>query len=327
MKNKKENNFKVVVTRKIPDAGINLLKKAGFQLKINPYDRILTKEELKKFVKGADAILSLLTDKIDGEILDAAGPQLKIVANYAVGYDNFNINDFKTRKIYATNTPGVLTETVAEHTIGLIFAIAQKIVEADEFVRQNKFRGWEPMLFLGTDMRNKTLGIVGLGRIGGEVAKRMRDGFGLKIIYFDAIRNKNLEKELGIKYVSFESLLKQSDFISIHVPLTPQTKHMFTLKEFKKMKPTSYIINTSRGAVIKESDLANALKKKIIAGAALDVYEFEPQINPELIKLSNTVLLPHIASASIETRSKMAEMAAKNIINVLNDKKPLNPIF
>ncbi len=327
MKNKKENNFKVVITRKIPDAGINLLKKAGFQLKINPYDRILTKEELKKFVKGADAILSLLTDKIDGEILDAAGPQLKIVANYAVGYDNFNINDFKTRKIYATNTPGVLTETVAEHTIGLLFAIAQRIVEADEFVRQNKFRGWEPMLFLGTDMRNKTLGIVGLGRIGGEVAKRMRDGFGLKIIYFDARRNKNLEKELGIKYVSFESLLKQSDFISIHVPLTPQTKHMFTLKEFKKMKSTAYIINTSRGAVIKESDLANALKKKIIAGAALDVYEFEPQINPELIKLSNIVLLPHIASASIETRSKMAEMAAKNIINVLNDKKPLNPIF
>lgn len=327
MSNKKENNFKVVVTRKIPDSGLNLLKKFGFQLKINPYDRVLSKEELKKFVKGADAILSLLTDKIDGEILDAAGPQLKIVANYAVGYDNFNIDDFKKRKIYATNTPGVLTETVAEHTIGLIFAIAQHIVEADEFVRQNKFRGWEPMLFLGSDIIGKTLGIIGLGRIGGEVAKRMRDGFGLKIVYFDAKRNKNLEKELGIKYLPFESLLKQSDFISIHVPLTLETKHMFTLKEFKMMKPTSFIINTSRGAVIKESDLATALKRKIIAGAALDVYEFEPQINPDLIKLSNTVLLPHIASASIETRSKMAEMAAKNIISVLNGKKPLNSIF
>lgn len=319
--------YKVVVTRRIPEAGLRLLKKAGFEVKVSPYDRILTRQELKKFVRGADAILSLLTDKIDGEILDAAGSQLKIVANYAVGYDNFNIDDFKARKIYATNTPGVLTETVAEHTIGLLFAIAQRIVEADEFVRQNKFRGWEPMLFLGTDIRNKTLGIVGLGRIGGEVAKRMRDGFGLKIIYFDAMRNKSLEKKLGIQYTPFKSLLKQSDFISIHVPLTPKTKHMFTLKEFRMMKPTAYIINTSRGAVIKEEDLAKALKAKIIAGAALDVYEFEPKITPDLLKLPNTVLLPHIASASIETRSKMAEMAAKNIISVLRGKKPINPIF
>ena len=319
--------FKVVVTRRIPEVGLQLLKKAGFEVKVSPYNRILTRPELKKFVKGADAILSLLTDKIDGEILDAAGPQLKIVANYAVGYDNFKIDDFKTRKIYATNTPGVLTETVAEHTIGLLFAIAQRIVEADEFVRQKKFRGWEPMLFLGTDVRNKTLGIVGLGRIGGEVTKRMRDGFGLKIIYFDVKRNKELEKELGIKYVSFSQLLKESDFISIHVPLLPTTHHMFTLKEFKMMKPTAFLINTSRGAIINERDLVTALKKKIIAGAALDVYEFEPKITPDLLKLPNTVLLPHIASASIETRSKMAEMAAKNIIAVLRGGKPINPIF
>jgi len=157
--------FKVVVTRKIPEVGIQLLKKAGFDVKVSPYDRVLTREELKKFIKSADAILSLLTDKIDGEILDAAGSQLKIVANYAVGYDNFKLDDFKARKIYATNTPGVLTETVAEHAIGMLFAIAQRIVEADEFVRQRKFEGWGPMLFLGSDVRNKTLGIVGLGRI------------------------------------------------------------------------------------------------------------------------------------------------------------------
>ena len=319
--------YKVVVTRKIPEAGIQLLKKAGFDVKVSPYDRVLTREELKKFVKGADAILSLLTDKIDGEILDAAGPQLKIVANYAVGYDNFKLDDFKARKIYATNTPGVLTETVAEHAIGMLFAIAQRIVEADEFVRQGKFEGWGPMLFLGSDIRNKTLGIVGLGRIGAEVAKRMHDGFDLKIIYYDAKRNPDLEKQYRIKYVPFKKLLKTSDFISIHVPLLPTTKHMFTLKEFRLMKPTAYLINTSRGAVIKESDLAIALKKKMIAGAALDVYEFEPKVTPDLIKLPNTVLLPHIASASIETRSKMAEMAAKNIIAVLKGKKPLNPIF
>jgi len=318
--------YKVVVTRKIPEAGIKLLKRAGFNVLINPYDRVLKRNELKKMVKGAYGILSLLTDKIDGEILDAAGPQLKIVANYAVGYDNFKLEDFKARKIYATNTPGVLTETVAEHTIGLLFAIAQRIVEADEFVRQRKFMGWAPMLFLGTDIRNKTLGIVGLGRIGGEVAKRMRDGFGLKIIYFDTKRNKELEKKLKIKYLPFKMLLKQSDFISIHVPLLPTTRHMFTLKEFKIMKKSAYIINTARGAVIKERDLVKALKQNLIAGAALDVYEFEPKIIPELIKLPNTVLLPHIASASIETRSKMAEMAAKNIIAVLKGKKPTNPI-
>ncbi|MCX8016038.1 MAG: D-glycerate dehydrogenase [Patescibacteria group bacterium] len=319
--------YKVVVTRKIPDVGISLLKKAGFEVVVNPYDRVLKREELKRMLKGAHGILSLLTDKIDGEILDAAGPQLKIVANYAVGYDNFNLDDFKARKIYATNTPGVLTETVAEHAIGLLFAIAQRIVEADEFVRQGKFKGWGPMLFLGTDIRNKTLGIVGLGRIGAEVAKRMRDGFGLTIIYYDAKRNLDLEKELKIKYVPFKQLLKKSDFISIHVPLLPTTRHMFTLKEFKLMKPTAYIINTARGAVINEKDLVIALKKKMIAGAALDVYEFEPKVTPELIKLPNTVLLPHIASASIETRSKMAEMAAKNIIAVLKGKKPLNPIL
>lgn len=319
--------YKVVVTRKIPDEGISLLKKAGFNVMVNPHDRVLEREELKRMVKGAHGILSLLTDKIDGEILDAAGPQLKIVANYAVGYDNFNLEDFKARKIYATNTPGVLTETVAEHAIGLLFAIAQRIVEADEFVRRGKFKGWGPMLFLGTDIRNKTLGIVGLGRIGAEVAKRMRDGFGLTIIYYDAKRNLDLEKELKIKYVPFKQLLKKSDFISIHVPLLPSTRHMFTLKEFRLMKPTAYIINTARGAVINEKDLVMALKKKIIAGAALDVYEFEPKVTPELIKLPNTVLLPHIASASIETRAKMAEMAAKNIIAVLKGKKPLNPIF
>ncbi len=319
--------YKVVVTRKIPEIGINLLKKAGFKVVINPFDRVLKREELKKMAKGAHAILSLLTDKIDGEILDAAGPQLKVVANYAVGYDNFKLDDFKTRKIYATNTPGVLTETVAEHAIGMLFAIAQRIVEADEFVRQGKFKGWGPMLFLGTDVRNKTLGIVGLGRIGAEVAKRMRDGFGLKIVYYDVKRNYQLEKELKIQYVPFKQLLKKADFISIHVPLLPTTHHLFTLKEFKLMKSTAYIVNTARGAVIKESDLVKALKTGLIQGAALDVYEFEPKVTPELLKLPNTVLLPHIASASIETRSKMAEMAAKNIIAVLKGKKPLNPIF
>lgn len=321
---KKEKKFKVVVTRKIPPAGLELLKKAGFQLKINPFDRILSKAELKKFVKGADAILCLLTDKIDKEILKAAGPQLKIVANYAVGYDNINLKDCQEKKVMVTNTPGVLTETVAEHTIGLLFAITQRIVEADRYVREGKFKGWAPMLFLGTDLRGKILGIIGLGRIGGEVAKRMRDGFNLKIVYYDIFRNFSLEKKYKINYLPLKTLLKTADFISLHVPLSPKTYHLIGWPELKLMKKTAYLINTSRGAVIDERALVKALKEKLIAGAALDVFENEPKLTAGLKNLPNVVLTPHIASASWETRSKMSEMAALNIIAALEGKKPPN---
>lgn len=321
---KKEKKFKVVVTRKIPEAGLELLKKAGFQVKVNPFDRVLSRKELKKFVKGADAILSLLTDKIDKEILEAAGEQLKIVANYAVGYDNINLKDCQERKVLVTNTPGVLTETVAEHTIGLLFAIAQRIVEADRYVREGKFKGWAPMLFLGVDIRGKTLGIIGLGRIGAEVARRMHDGFDLKIVYYDVSRNPQLEKQYKINYLPLKTLLKTSDFISLHVPLLPTTYHLIGWRELKMMKRTAYLINTSRGAVIDEKALVRALKEKIIAGAALDVFENEPKLTPGLKELPNVVLTPHIASASFETRSKMAEMAALNIIKALRGEKPPN---
>ena len=318
--------MKVVVTRQIPEAGIEILKRAGFEVIVSSKDGVLTRDELKEFVKGADAILSLLTDKIDAEILEAAGPQLKIVANYAVGYDNIKVDDCKAKNVLVTNTPGVLTETVAEHAIGLLFATAQNIPQADKYTREGKFVGWGPMLFLGTDVRNKTIGIICLGRIGLEIVKRLRDGFGISFIYYDLKRNEQAEKEFGVQYVSLEDLMKNSDFVSIHVPLTPETKHLIGDKELRLMKKTAYLINTSRGAVIDEAALVKILQERVIAGAGLDVYENEPKLTEGLVQLDNVILLPHIASASIGTRSKMSEMAATNIVEILSGKPPINPV-
>lgn len=318
--------MKIYVTRQIPEAGINKLKAKGYKVTINPLDRVLTKKELIAELKdkNCDAVLCLLTDKIDDEVMAAAGPKTKIFANCAVGVDNINIQAAQKRGIMISNTPGVLTETVAEFTIGLIFAITKRIVEADEFTRRGKFVGWAPMLFLGSDLKEKTLGIVGLGRIGAEVARRMHDGFDMKIIYYDVSHNEELEKLYHIKYVDLETLLKISDIVSVHVPLLPSTHHLIGVKEMALMKPTAYLINTSRGPVIDEVALTEALKNKIIRGAAIDVYEKEPALTPGLAELDNIVLTPHIASASSETRGKMAEMAAENIIAALENKIPPN---
>lgn len=317
--------YKIFVTREIPGFGINFLKKQkNFHVTISPYDRVLNKQEIIKYTKGVDAFLCMFTDKIDGSLMDKIGPQLKIIANYAVGFDNIDIKAAKERGIMVTNTPGVLTEAVAEHAIALLFAVARRVVEADQFTRDGKYEGLAPMLFLGPEIAGKTLGIVGLGRIGSEVAKRMRDGFGLKIIYYDEFRNQELENRLGIQYVTLNQLLKTSDFISAHVPLLPSTRHLFGEKEFKLMKNSAYLINTSRGPVIDEKALVCALKKKIIQGAALDVFEFEPRLAPGLAQLDNVVLTPHIASATIEARGKMGELAAQSIIDALSGKKPQN---
>lgn len=258
--------------------------------------------------------------------MDGIGPQLKIIANLAVGFDNIDLKAAKDKNIMVTNTTGVLTETVAEHTIALLFAITRRIVEADKFTRAGKYQGWAPELFLGSDIAGKTLGIVGLGGIGAEVAKRMSLGFGLKIIYFSPSRNKKLETELRIKYVPFKVLLKTADFISLHVPLSPKTHHLIGVKQLKMMKSTSYLINTSRGPVVDEKALVYALKNKWLKAAALDVFEFEPKFAPGLTDLDNVILTPHIASATEEARNKMAEVAAKNIIAALSGKPPPNLI-
>ena len=314
--------MKIFITRIIPEGGIEMLKAKGFEVVINSEDRVLIKEELIAALKGQnyDALFCLLTDKIDAEVMDAFGPQLKIIANMAVGFDNIDIEEVKKRGIMVTNTPDVLTDTVAEHTFALILAVAHRIVEADRFARAGNYNGWAPMLLLGNDLSGKTLGIVGLGRIGSRVAYHAAKGFGMKVLYYDIKRNE----EFSATYTSLEDLLKQSDFVSIHVPFLESTHHLINAENLKLMKPTAYLINTSRGPIIDEAALAEALSNKIIKGAALDVFEFEPKITPELLKLDNIILTPHIASATEETRSKMSALAATNIIEALEGRTPPN---
>lgn len=318
---------KVFVTRPIPENGIKMLKDKGFEVVVNEaaHDRAATKEELLAGVKGVDAVLSILTDKIDSEVMDAGLPTLKIIANYAVGYDNLDIKGAKERNILVTNTPGVLTEAVAEHTFALLLAVAKRIPEADKFARAGNYHAWGPELLLGTDIAGKNLGIVGLGRIGSEVARHAYNGFNMKILYIDPKPNPEFEKTFNATYVdTIDNLFPQCDFVSIHVPLMDSTRHLINEERLHKMKPSAYLINTSRGPIVDEAALAKALKEGTIKGAALDVFEFEPAINEDLKKLDNAVITPHIASGTMKTRAKMAELAAANIIEALEGRTPAN---
>ena len=315
---------KVYVTRSISEEGIELLKKKSFQVDINPEDKVLSKDELKRAIVGYDGLLCLLTDKIDGEVLDAAGKQLKIVANYAVGYDNIDVKAANERKVFVTNTPGVLTEAVAEHTFALLMAVAKRIAEADKFVRNGKYTQWEPKGFLGPQVWGKTIGIVGLGRIGSFVAQIAHGGFNMEVLYHDVNKNEEFEMRFSAKYNELLDLLKQSDFVTIHVPLLPETHHLIGAKELGTMKQTAILINTSRGPVVDEGALVEALKSKKITGAGLDVYEHEPDLTPGLADLPNAVLTPHIASATNEARNAMSRIAAENISAALEGKQPPN---
>ncbi|OGF64562.1 D-glycerate dehydrogenase [Candidatus Giovannonibacteria bacterium RIFCSPHIGHO2_01_FULL_45_24] len=317
---------KIFVTRKILEAGIKKLQNAGYEVEVNPEDRVLTKDELIKQVKQVkpDAVLALLTDKLDAEVFEAAAG-VKIFANMAVGFDNVDVAAAKKAGIMVANTPGVLTDTVAEHTFALMLAIAHRVSEGDRFARAGKYHGWEPMMLLGTDLSQKVVGILGLGRIGSRVVHHAAKGFDARVIYYDVKRNEDFEKEIGAEFrATPEEVLKEADFVSIHVPLLSQTRHLINAERLKLMKPTAYLINTSRGPVVDEKALAEALKNGIIKGAALDVFENEPAIEPELLKLENIILTPHIASATEETRAKMAELAAENIIAALSGKEPPN---
>ncbi|MFQ5661781.1 MAG: 2-hydroxyacid dehydrogenase [Candidatus Paceibacteria bacterium] len=319
---------KVYITREIPNSGIKLLKDAGHEVDISSKDGVLTREELIKALKSKeyDAVLSLLTDKINADIYDAV-PTAKIFANYAVGYNNIDVEEAKRRGIIVTNTPGVLTETVAEHTVALILSIVMRIPEGDRFTRENKYKGWEPMLLLGMNLKDKTLGVVGAGRIGSAVANIMTKGFGMKVIYFDIKKNEEFEKATGGEFrENVEEVLKEADVVTLHVPLLDSTRHLINKERLQIMKPTAYLINSSRGPVIDEKALVKALKEKQIAGAALDVFENEPELSPGLSELENAVLTPHIASATEETRQKMSEMAAENIIAFLEGKTPPNAV-
>ena len=316
---------KVVVTRKIPGNGIKMLQDAGYEVVVSPLNRPLERQELLNFIQGADAVLGQLTDKVDEEFIAAAGPQLKIVANYAVGTDNLDLPALLSRSIVVTNTPEVLTEAVAEHTFALIMAIAHRIVEADKLARTQASK-FGPEVLLGIELKGKTLGVLGLGRIGSRVAE-IGQAMGMNVIYYDVKQNTEFEQKVGAQFKATpEELLTTSDVVSVHVPLLDSTKHLINAQKLKMMKKTAYLINTSRGPVVDEQALVEALKNKTIAGAALDVGETEPKWAAGLVDLPNVILTPHIASATIETRSAMGELAAKNIIVVLSGQPPLTPV-
>lgn len=317
---------RIFVTRKIPEAGIELLRKAGHEAVVSAKDGVLTKDELISALKARpyDAVISLLTDKIDAPIFDAA-PAAKIFANYAVGLDNIDLAEAKKRNVVITNTPGVLTNAVAEHTFAILLAVANRIVESDNFLRQGKYQGWAPLLFLGTELAGKTLGILGLGRIGSRVAQYAR-AFDLRVVYYDVTRNTDFEKMTGAWFQEdMDNVLREADFVSIHVPLLPATRHLINTERLALMKKTAILINTSRGPVIDETALVEALKNGIIRGAGLDVFENEPQLAPGLADLPNVVITPHTASATEEARAAMSELAAKNVLAVLSGQTPLTP--
>lgn len=316
----------IFVTRKIPEIGIQWMREGGHEVVVSEKDGVLTGEELKEAlaVRPYDGVVSLLTDTIDSSILQAA-PTIKIVANYAVGFNNIAIPELSAANVVVTNTPGVLTDTVAEYTVALILAVTKRIPESDRFMRAHQYEGWAPELFLGSDLMGKTLGIVGAGRIGSGVARRMSAGFGMKVKYYDITRSESLEAEVECSYCgSLEELLKESDVVSVHVPLLPQTHHLINAERLALMKSSAYLINTSRGPVIDEIALVEALKNKTIRGAGLDVFENEPELASGLVDLDNVTLTPHIASASEETRGRMSELVAININEFFLGKTPPN---
>lgn len=321
--------MKVFVTRNIPSVGLEKIKKAGHEVVISNKDSELSKEELINYLKveNPDAVISLLTDKIDNDVFEAM-PKCKIVANYAVGFDNINLEEAGNNDVVVTNTPGVLTEAVAEHTVALILAIARKIVESDHFLRKGRYKGWDPMLLLGVELKGKTLGIVGCGRIGQRVAEIMHHGFGMNISYYDQKRNESFETELTANFIpDSNDLLRESDIVSIHLPATPETKHLINKETLSYMKTNALLVNTARGTIVNEVDLADALRQKTIDGAALDVFENEPDVHPDLLDLPNVILTPHTASATKEARDMMSVLVADDVIAVLNGEDPINPVM
>jgi len=320
-------NMKIFVTRAIPEVGLEKLQTAGHEVivagtEVLPHDTLITRLQ----TENPDAVLCLLTDQIDSAVLDAA-PNAKVFANYAVGFDNIDTVAAKERGVTITNTPGVLTDAVAEHTAALIVSAARRVVESDQYLRDGKYQAWGPLLLLGMALKGKTLGIVGGGRIGHRVAEIMHHGFQMEIVYFDQQKNTDFESDLGAQFMSeIDDLLAASDVVSIHLPLTPETRHFFNQDRLSKLKPTALLVNTARGAIIDEAALAAALQANQFAGAALDVFENEPAVNPALLTLDNVTFTPHTASATKEARDQMSVMAADNVLAVLNGQTPPNPV-
>ena len=313
----------IFVTRRIPQAGLERLQEF-FGVQVSPFDRNLSRDEIVEMAAGAEGLVSMASDPLDRALMDRL-TRVRIIANYAVGFDNIDTAYAAQRDIAVTNTPDVLTQATADIAIVLILCTARRVVEGDRLVRSGKFKGVYPTFFLGVELENKILGIYGMGRIGRAVAKKAVS-FGLKIIYHDKIPYDAESLGIPARYVSFNELLTESDFISVHAPLTAETRHRFTRKEFERMKNSAYFVNTARGPLVKEDDLVFALKQGLIAGAGLDVYEHEPKVHPDLITLDNAVLLPHIGSAAIEVRERMAFVVAENLIAFFKGHSPPNRV-
>jgi len=312
---------KVFISGKIPDIAVEMLSQY-FEVTMHNDLRLLSKEEIIAGLAGKDALLPLLSDSVDADVI-RSNPDLKVIANFGAGYNNIDVSEATARGIPVTNTPAVSTDATADLTIGLMLAIARRIVEGDKTTRSGKFTGWAPLFHLGVEVSGKTLGIIGMGNIGRAVAKRAR-AFNMPIIYYSRTRQSaQVEAELGLQYRSLEEVISQADFLSFHLSYHPSLRHMIGSEQLKRMKKTAFLINAARGPVIDEAALAEALKNKVIAGAALDVYEFEPQVTAELLPLDNVILCPHLGNATVETRDAMAKIAAENIIAVLQGGKPL----
>ena len=314
--------MKVLVTARMPEEVLSLI---GQDHQVESYDADppIDRQKLLRSIADKEGLLCTITDRIDTEVLDRA-PALKVIANYGVGFEHIDIDGATQRGIPVTNTPGVLTEATADLAFALILATARRVVEGDKRVREGKFQYWAPLLFLGQDVSGKTLGIMGMGRIGKAVARRAA-GFGMKLIYHSRTRlSPTEEQELGASWQPLETLLREADFVTLHVPLTPHTRHLIGSRELELMKNSAYLINTARGPVVDEAALVAALRQGQIRGAGLDVYEREPELSPGLADLENVVLLPHLGSATVETRTRMALMAAENLLAGLRGDPPPN---
>ena len=316
----------VYITRAMPEITGQLLTAAGFAVKTFERDRVIDKPTLLREAAGADAVISMLSDTVDSEIVSAVAGRCKLFANYAVGYNNIDIAAAREKGIYVTNTPGVLTDATADLTWALLLDCARRVSEGDNLTRRGEFTGWAPLFMRGVQVTGKTLGLIGAGRIAQAVAKRAR-GFDMKIIYYARTAKPDFELATGATRTDLTTLLTEADFVSLHIPLTPDTRYLLGEREIALMKPTTVLLNTARGPVVNEQALVDALKNKRIFAAGLDVYEHEPALTPGLTELANVVLAPHVGSATFETRDAMARLAVENVIAALNGEIPPNLVW
>lgn len=316
---------RVLLTRRMPEVATRILREADLHVDAVDSDAPLPRPDLLRRAAGAAAIIAMLSERIDDELLAAAGPSLRIVANYAVGYDNIDLDACRRRGVRATNTPGVLTNATADIAWALILATARRVVEGDRLMRTGQWRGWSPLELLGVELSGATLGILGAGRIGSAVARRAA-GFEMRVLYCHPRVNDELERTCAARRVELDELLAASDILSLHAPMRPGNHHLLNRARLERLKPAAILINTARGALVDEAALVELLRERRIAAAGFDVYEHEPRLSPGLVELPNVVLLPHLGSATTATRARMAEMAARNVLAVLAGREPPNAI-